>query len=91
MAELVHSKRLEHEIEMAVEAESERLDTMFPQSIGAYNKCVTDHIANIVELEEKLEIEKALLYMAQNRLKQKWSSVAFDLGYREDFIENGEW
>ncbi len=90
MSGRIHSKRLENEIYLAVEAEAERLDTMIPQSIGAYDMCVREHICNIMELEDKLEIEKALLYMAKNRLKQKWSSVCFDQGYREDYIENGE-
>ncbi len=83
------TRRFEHDIECAVEEESARLDDMRPQSIGAYNKCLVEHMENIAELERKLEIEKSLVYLARTRLKMKISDVSLELGFHEDFVERG--
>lgn len=71
---------LENKIYAAVEAEEEYLDTMPSQSIGAYNQRMTEHLVNVAELEEKLEIEKALFKYSRDQFRHKVNSLAYDLG-----------
>lgn len=58
MIDNMTTRRFDHDIECAVEEESARLDDMRTQSIGAYNKCLDEHMENIAELEENVKIEK---------------------------------
>ena len=71
---------LENKIYEAIEAEEEYLDTMPSQSIGAYNQRMTEHLVNVAELEEKLEIEKALFRYSRDQFRHKVNSLAYDLG-----------
>lgn len=72
--------RLENKIYNALEAEERFFDEMRPKSIGAYNQRMAEHLVNIADLEERLEIEKALLKFSRRQFKSAVNGMAYDQG-----------
>lgn len=72
--------RLETKIYNALEAEERFFDEMRPQSIGAYNQRMTEHLVNIADLEERLAVEKALLKFSRRQFKSAVNGMAYDQG-----------
>ena len=79
--------RFENQICNALEAEERFFDEMRPQSIGAYNQRMTEHLVNIADLEERLAGEKALLKFSRRQFKYAVNSMAYDKGLEPVYYE----
>ena len=79
--------RLENRIYNAIEAEERFFDEMHPKSIGAYSQRMSEHLVNIADLEDRLEIEKALFKFSRRQFKGAVNSMAYDQGLEPVYYE----